>query len=189
MLQARPGVGMRQLSDLFRSTEMRFIGLALVMTIGMGCGAKHELILANRSGGELRSVEVRLGEDRFEVGNIPHDRVIRASWRGDTYEQPYEFWARQGVSEIRLGSCGYPSDPIPGAVIAHLVVFEPESGIYCGGSCRSPDRGGSPRVRLSSRHRLPEIGRHVLLEQRRTPFADRAAVVPRQCGPCSRRLG
>jgi hypothetical protein len=122
---------MRELSDLFRSTEMRFIGPALVMTIAMGCGAKHELILANRSDGELRSVEVRLGEDRFEVGNIPHDRAIRLTWRGATYEQPYESSARQGVSETRLGSCGYASNPVPGEVIAYLVVFEPEGGIYC----------------------------------------------------------
>jgi hypothetical protein len=109
---------------------MRFFSLASLIAIAAGCAAKHELILVNRSDDNLQSVEIRLGDERIAAGDLANERVVRISWRGKTYEQPYEFWAKTASSEIQLGSCGYPSD-LPGTVIAHLVIFEPEGRIYC----------------------------------------------------------
>ena len=109
---------------------MKYIGLALMMAIAMGCHARHELILVNRRGEDLRNVEIRLAEETIQAGDIANDRVVRTSWRGKTYEQPYELWAQTASSVIQLGSCGYPSG-LPGAAIAHLVIFEPEGRIYC----------------------------------------------------------
>jgi hypothetical protein len=112
---------------------MKFLfGLLVTLsTLMLGCGSKHELILYNRSGKDLRPLGVMLDENRLQVGGLSNDRVRRVSWRGKTHESGYEFWEGEGAEAKPIGSCGYASNPMPGSVIAYLIVFEPDGSVYC----------------------------------------------------------
>ena len=110
---------------------MRILVGLVIVTLTLGCRSKHELVVYNRSDEELGNLEVVLGEERLPVGSILNDRVRRVTWRGPSDEGGYEFWEGTGAVAERIGSCGYASNPMPGAVIAYLIVFRPDGSIHC----------------------------------------------------------
>lgn len=110
---------------------MRTIVGLLLVSLMLGCGPTHELILYNRGGEDLGNLEVALDGQRAQVGRLKNDRVRRISWRGPIREAGYEFWEGTGDAAKQVGSCGYASDAMPGSVITYLVVFEPDGSILC----------------------------------------------------------